>query len=130
MDDTVPAMAQWTPLMKYVDGYLIPVPVHHKAAYLEMAARAAAVLKELGATRVVEAWGDDLPKGKVTDFKKAVKARRDECVVFSWVEYPSKAVRDAALKRMRDDPRLLPDGPLPFDGQRMFWGGFAPLLDT
>ena len=114
----------------YADGYVVPVPSGNKKAYREMATKAAEVFKEYGATRVVEAWGDDVPDGKVTDFKRAVKARDDETVVFSFVEWPDKATRDAAWPRIMEDRRMQPDrDKMPFDGQRMFWGGFKPLLD-
>ena len=116
--------------MSYVDGFLIPVPASRKKDFVAQAARMAPILKEFGATRVVECWGDDVPDGKVTDFKGAVKAKDDETVVFSWVEYPSKEVRDAANKRMMEDSRMKEMGAdMPFDGKRMIFGGFAPVLD-
>ena len=107
-----------------------PVPAGGKEAYLKTAAMAAAIFREHGATRVVECWGDDLPDGKVTDFRKAVKAEAGETVVFSWIEWPSKAARDAGMKEFMADPRMTqnPD-PMPFDGQRMFFGGFETILD-
>jgi uncharacterized protein YbaA (DUF1428 family) len=114
----------------YADGYVVPVPGGNKKAYREMAARAAEVFKEYGATRVVEAWGDDVPAGEVTDFRRAVKAREGETVVFSFVEWPDKATRDAAWPKIMNDKRMQPDqDKMPFDGQRMFWGGFRPILD-
>jgi len=114
----------------YADGYVVPVPKDNKQAYREMAAKTADVFKEYGATRVVEAWGDDVPDGKVTDFKRAVKAKDGETVVFSFVEWPDKAARDAAWPKIMEDKRMQPDrGKMPFDGQRMFWGGFKPILD-
>jgi uncharacterized protein YbaA (DUF1428 family) len=114
----------------YADGYVVPVPRDKKQAYLQMAAKAADVFKEYGATRVVEAWGDDVPDGKVTDFKRAVKAKAGENVVFSYVEWPDKATRDAAWPKIMEDERMKPDrDQMPFDGQRMFWGGFQPILD-
>ena len=87
----------------YADGYVVPVPNGNKKAYREMAAKAADVFKEYGATRVVEAWGDDVPDGKVTDFKRAVKAKQGENVVFSFVEWPDKATRDAAWPKIMED---------------------------
>ncbi|TAJ35727.1 MAG: DUF1428 domain-containing protein [Reyranella sp.] len=113
----------------YVDGYLVPVPAGNKEAHREMAAKAAALFKEFGATRVVEAWGDDVPDGKVTDFKGAVKATPDEKIVYSWVEWPSKAVRDEGWKKMMADERMK-NHDMPFDGKRMIYGGFAPILDA
>jgi len=115
--------------MAYVQGFVVPVPAANKAAYAKMAADAVAMFKEFGATRHVEAWGDDVPDGKVTDFKGAVKAKPDEVVVFSWLEYPSKAVADAANEKMMSDPRMKDMGPMPFDGQRMIFGGFTPMID-
>jgi uncharacterized protein YbaA (DUF1428 family) len=116
--------------MGYTDGFILPVPEGKKEAYRAMAAKAAPIFQEYGATRVIEAWGDDVPDGKVTDYKKAVKAEDGEKVVFSWVEWPDKATRDAAWEKIMKDERMKPDGEMPFDGKRMFWGGFAPILDT
>lgn len=116
--------------MSYVDGFVIAVPAANRQAYREMATKAATVFKEYGARRVVEAWGEDVPDGKVTDFKGAVKAKEDEVVVFSWIEWPSKESRDEIWKKIMEDPRMQPDKDnMPFDGQRMIYGGFAPILD-
>jgi uncharacterized protein YbaA (DUF1428 family) len=116
--------------MGYADGFVLPVPAGNKEAYREMASKAAAVFKDYGATRIVEAWGDDVPDGKVTDFRRAVKATGEENVVYSWIEWPSKEVRDAAWPKLMEDERMKPDfANMPFDGQRMFWGGFAPIVD-
>jgi uncharacterized protein YbaA (DUF1428 family) len=117
--------------MSYVDGFVLAVPADKKEAFRKQAAKAAPMFKEFGATRIVECWGDDVPDGKVTDFKGAVKAKPDEVVCFSWIEYPSKQVRDAANKKMMEDPRMKAMGSeMPFDGQRMIFGGFAPIVDT
>lgn len=116
--------------MRYVDGFVAAVPAANKEIYVKHAAEAAAIFKEFGATRVVECWGDDVPAGEVTDFLGAVKAREDEVVVFSWVEYPSKETRDAVMKKMMADPRMQAMGSeMPFDGKRMIFGGFSPVLD-
>lgn len=114
----------------YADGYVVPVPNTKKQAYIKMAEKAAPVFREYGATRVVEAWGDDIRDGKVTDYKKAVKAEDGENVVFSYVEWPDKKTRDDAWEKIMKDERMQPDGDMPFDGQRMFWGGFETILDT
>jgi uncharacterized protein YbaA (DUF1428 family) len=115
--------------MSYIDGFVIPVPASKKQAYREMAEMAAAVFKEHGATRVVEAWGDDVPDGKLTDFKGAVKAEAGEVVVFSWIVWPSKQARDEGNKKVMADPRMkMPDDPV-FDGKRMIFGGFEVLVD-
>ncbi|MEI7871230.1 MAG: DUF1428 domain-containing protein [Alphaproteobacteria bacterium] len=116
--------------MAYVQGFVVPVPAANKAAYTKLAADLAPIFKEFGATRLVEAWADDVPDGKVTDFKGAVKAKPDEIVVFSWLEFPSKAVADTAHQKMMNDPRTKEMGAsMPFDGQRMIYGGFTPMID-
>ena len=117
--------------MKYVEGFVVAVPAHNKEAYRKHAAVAAPLFKEFGASRVVECWGDDVPEGKVTDFRGAVKAQDGEVVVFSWIEYPSKAIRDVAYEKMMTDPRMKDMGAnMPFDGKRMIFGGFEPILDA
>jgi uncharacterized protein YbaA (DUF1428 family) len=116
--------------MPYVEGFVVPVPADNKEIYRKHAADAVPLFKEFGVTRHVEAWGVDVPDGKVTDFKGAVKAEDGEAVVFSWFEYPSKEARDAANQKMMSDPRMEKMGEtMPFDGKRMIFGGFAPLLD-
>jgi uncharacterized protein YbaA (DUF1428 family) len=116
--------------MTYVDGFVLAVPAVNKEAYRQNAAKVLTLFKEFGVTRMVENWGDDVPDGKVTDFKRAVLAKPDEIVLFSWVEYPSRAVRDRANERMMNDPRMKEMGKdMPFDGQRMIFAGFDPLFD-
>lgn len=112
----------------YTDGFVCPVLPDNKDAYRAMAAKAAPIFREYGATRVVEGWGDDVPDGKVTDFKRSVKAEGGENVVFSFIEWPDKATRDAGWARIMEDERMKPDGDPPFDGKRMFWGGFSPVV--
>lgn len=116
--------------MSYVEGFVFAVSAAKKDAFRAGAAKFAALAKEFGATRVVDAWGDDVPDGKVTDFRRAVKAEEGEVVAFSWIEYPSRAVRDAVNQKMRDDPRMRAMGAeMPFDGKRMIFGGFDVVFD-
>lgn len=116
--------------MSYIDSYLIPVPAKNKQAYIDMAKKAHPLFLEHGAMRVVETWGDDLPKGKVNDFYTAVIAEEDEAVVYGWVEWPDKATRDAGNKKIMADPRMQMGNEMPFNGARMIYGGFTPLLDS
>ena len=116
--------------MSYVDGFVIPVPADKKEAYLALAAAAAPVFKEHGAIRVVECWQDDVPDGKITDFKRAVQAEPGESVVFSWIVWPSREVRDEGNRKVMADPRLQMQGDMPFDSKRMIYGGYTVLLDT
>lgn len=116
--------------MSYIDGFLIPVPRDKRDAYEKQARAAAPIFKDLGATRIVETWSEDIKHGKTTDFYRSVKAEENEDVVFSWIEYPDKATRDAANAKMMDDPRFKDLGDMPFDGKRMIFGGFAPIFDT
>jgi uncharacterized protein YbaA (DUF1428 family) len=120
-------------VMAYVDGYVIAVPKANKQKFIEHAQKGDSVFAELGATRILECWGDDVPDGKVTDFRRAVQAKEDEAVVFSWIEWPDKATRDAAMAKMGDlmktDPRMKSESnPMPFDGKRLIFGGFAPVV--
>jgi uncharacterized protein YbaA (DUF1428 family) len=115
--------------MAYIDGFVIAVPTANKQKFIEHAKTSDAVFLENGAIRVHECWGDDVPEGKVTDFRRAVQAKGDETVVFSWIEWPDKATRDAAMKKVMDDPRMKPDkNPMPFDGKRLIFGGFSPVV--
>jgi uncharacterized protein YbaA (DUF1428 family) len=118
--------------MMYVDGYLVPVPEANRQAYIEMAQTAAKVFKECGALNVVECWGDDVPDGKVTSFPMAVKREEGEAVVFSWVAWPSRSVRDEGMKKFMAHPSMQPGNmkSMPFDGQRMIFGGFQAVLDV
>ncbi len=113
----------------YIDGYLLPVPAANKEAYRAKAEKMAPIFQEFGALRVVENWGDDIQDGKVTDFHRATLKAPDEKVVYSWIEWPDKATRDAGWAKVMQDERMQPDGDVPFDGKRMMWGGFMPLVD-
>jgi uncharacterized protein YbaA (DUF1428 family) len=124
--------------MAYIDGFVIAVPTANKEKFIEHAKLGDSVFIDMGAVRVVECWGDDVPDGKLTDFRKAVQAGEDETVVFSWVEWPDKGTRDAAYAKMNRwmehpeeaDPRMNPEkNPMPFDGKRLIYGGFAPLVE-
>lgn len=116
--------------MSYIDGFVIPVPHAKKEAYREMAAKAAPFFMKYGALRIVECWGDNIPDGKVTDMKGAVKAEPGENIVFSWIVWPSKEVRDAAEEKMKEDPEMKAPDDMPFDGKRLIMGGFTILFDT
>ena len=117
--------------MPYVDGFVIPVPTAKREAYFKLAEQAAAVFKEYGALKVVECWGDDVPEGKITSFPMAVKRQEDETVVFSWVIWPSRAVRDEGSKKVMADPRMQPgETTMPFDGKRLIYGGFEMMLES
>ena len=95
--------------------------------FIEHARHFDAMFIKLGAIRVVESWGTDVPDGKVTDFRRAVQATAEETVAFSWVEWPDKATRDAGNEKARNDPRMaMPQDP-PYSGKRMIYGGFTPL---
>lgn len=116
--------------MSYVDGFVAAVPTANKEAFIRHASDAAVVFREYGVLQVVECWGDDVPQGKQTSFPMAVKCREDETVVFSWLVWPSREVRDEAMPRIMEDPRLQPDvNPMPFDGQRLIYGGFDVVVD-
>lgn len=117
--------------MNYVDGFVLAVPTANRDTYRRVAQTAAGVFKENGALSVVECWGDDVPEGKVTSFPMAVKRKDDETVVFSWITWPSKDVRDAGMKKAMEDPRLKEGmNPMPFDGQRMIYGGFQMIVSA
>jgi uncharacterized protein YbaA (DUF1428 family) len=124
--------------MTYIDGFVIACPEANKEKFIAHANLGDSVFMELGATRILECWGDDVPEGKTTDFRMAVKAEPGEAVLFSWIEWPDKATRDAAMATMMEwmndpskaDPRMDPaKNPMPFDGKRMIFGGFSPVVE-
>lgn len=115
--------------MTYVDGFVLAVPKANIEAYKKMAEVAGGVWKEHGALAYVECIGDDVPYGELTSFPRAVQAKDDEVVVFSWIVYASRADRDAILAKAMADPRLGPEKwEMPFDGKRMIYGGFETFL--
>ena len=116
--------------MSYIDGFVIAVPTANKQKFIQHANDGDSVFVEHGATRILECWGDDVQDGKQTDFRRAVNAKEDETVVFSWIEWPDKETRDAGMEKAMKDPRLSPQSnPMPFDGMRMIFGGFAPVVE-
>jgi uncharacterized protein YbaA (DUF1428 family) len=117
--------------MAYIDGFVVAVPTANKQQYRKQAKKMSALFKEYGARQQVECWGDDIPPGKLTSFPMAVKCKKDETVVFSWILWPSRAARNRAWKKLMTDPRMRPgNNPMPFDGKRMIFGGFDVMLDV
>jgi uncharacterized protein YbaA (DUF1428 family) len=117
--------------MAYIDGFVLAVPTANRERYTKFAEDAAAIFKEHGALTVVECWGDDVPQGKITSFPMAVQCKDDETVVFSWITWPSRRVRDEGMKKVMADPRMQPDrNPMPFDGKRLIYGGFEVIVDA
>jgi uncharacterized protein YbaA (DUF1428 family) len=120
------------PMARYVDGFVVPVPRSRLDEYRRIARKAGKVWREHGALEYVECVADDVDAGKVTSFPRSVKLKPDEVVVFSWITYKTRAQRDRILKKVMADPRLAdmmdPKG-MPFDGKRMFWGGFKTLVE-
>jgi uncharacterized protein YbaA (DUF1428 family) len=120
-----------TSTLTYIDGFVASVPDSAKEAYFAHCRTCAPIFIEHGALRIVDGWGDDVPHGKLTDFHMAVKSESGETVVLGWIEWPSKAARDAGMAKVMADPRMAPDvNPMPFDGKRMIYGGFAMLHDA
>ena len=120
--------------MSYIDGFVLAVPTANKQKFVEHAERIDTIFTDLGATRVVECWADDVPEGEITDFGKDVQATADESVVFSWIEWPNRETRDAAMKTMmsddfKDERMDMEKNPMPFDGTRLIFGGFKPVVE-
>ena len=117
--------------MNYIDGYVLAVPTANREAYRVMAEQMAVVFKKHGALNVVENWGNDVPEGKVTSFTMAVKREENESIVFSWITWPSKTVRDEAWKLCMEEP-IMKDNPTAklFDGKRMIFGGFDTIVQA
>ncbi|MGB8699579.1 MAG: DUF1428 domain-containing protein [Thermosynechococcaceae cyanobacterium] len=116
--------------MTYVDGYVVAVPTANRAAYQKVAEEAAILFKEYGALKVVECWGDDVPDGKLTSFPMAVKCEENETVVFSWIVWPSREVRDEGNQKVMADPRMQQPEEMPFDGKRLIYGGFEMMVES
>ncbi|WP_159978068.1 MULTISPECIES: DUF1428 domain-containing protein [unclassified Novosphingobium] len=119
--------------MTYVDGFVIAVPKANKDRFIAHARLNDEIFMEHGATRVVECWQDDVPAGKQTDFFRAVACKEDEAVAFAWIEWPDKETREKGMatvtQLMQTDPRLTSeDNAMPFDGMRMIYGGFTPVV--
>jgi uncharacterized protein YbaA (DUF1428 family) len=119
--------------MSYVDGFVLPVKLAKLAAYRSLVRKAAKVWKEHGALEYVECVADDVKPGKWTSFPQAVKLKKGEVVVFSWITYKSRKSRDSIMKKVMKDKRLaeMMNDPkkMPFDGKRMIWGGFKSFVD-
>ena len=118
-------------MARYVDGFVLPLPVKNRAAYLRMARRAGKVWREHGALEYVEAIADDVKPGKWTSFPRSVKLKKNETVVFSYILYKSRAHRDRVLKKVMSDARLdkmMDPKAMPFDAKRMIWGGFKTAV--
>ncbi|EJL35274.1 DUF1428 domain-containing protein [Novosphingobium sp. AP12] len=119
--------------MAYIDGFVIAVPKANKDKFIEHAKMGDQVFMDHGATRILECWQDDVSKGKQTDFFRAVECKEDEAVVLSWIEWPDKETREKGMAEVMDvmktDPRMAPEtNPMPFDGMRMIYGGFTPIV--
>lgn len=115
--------------MSYVDGMVCAVPTENKQAYVEHARKFSALLKEYGAANWLEAWGDDVPTGKVTDFHRAVEAKDGETIVFSWITWPDKETHATGWAKIMEDPRMA-EMKMPFDGQRLIYGRFDAILEA
>jgi uncharacterized protein YbaA (DUF1428 family) len=117
--------------MTYIDGFVAAVPTANRESFKRHAEAAAPIFKEYGALKVVECWGDDVPEGKLTSFPMAVQKKEDETVVFSWIVWPSKQIRNEGMSKVMADPRLKPDvNPMPFDAKRLIFGGFDVLVEA
>ncbi|TKW66400.1 MAG: DUF1428 domain-containing protein [Paracoccus denitrificans] len=116
--------------MTYYTGMVAAVPTANKQAYIDHAKAAWPLFQKHGAVRTVETWGVDTPKGKVTDFQGAVQAKDDETIVFTWIEWPDRAAADKAWQAMESDPDMAAMGEMPFDGSRMIYGGFEPVMSA
>ena len=118
--------------MAYVDGFVVPVPKKKLKAYQAMARKAAKVWRDHGAIEYKECIADDVKPGKVTSFPQSVQLKDDEVVAFSWIIYKSREHRDSVNAKVMEDPRMkdmMDPKTMPFDGKRMFWGGFKSVVE-
>jgi uncharacterized protein YbaA (DUF1428 family) len=116
----------------YVDGFVLPVPKRNVEAYRRMAQKAGKIWREHGALEYIECAGDDVKPGKLTSFPQSVKLKAGETVFFSWIVYKSRAHRDRVNAKVMKDPRvanMMDAKKMPFDGKRMFWGGFKTMVE-
>lgn len=119
-------------MARYVDGFVVPVPKKKVDAYRKLARKAGKIWMEYGALDYTECIADDVKPGKVTSFPQSVKLKKDEVVVFSWISFKSRKQRDSINKKVMSDPRLadmMDPKTHPFDGKRMFWGGFKTIVE-
>ncbi len=116
--------------MVYVDGFVAAVPTANREAFRKHAEEAAVLFKKHGALRVIESWADDVPRGEVTDFYRAVQCKDDETVLFSWVMWPDKTAREEGNKKVFEDMQTSGMTEMPFDGKRMIYGGFEAIVDV
>ncbi|SEN79750.1 Uncharacterized conserved protein YbaA, DUF1428 family [Paracoccus alcaliphilus] len=114
--------------MTYYSGFVAAVPTANRQAYIDHATQSWPIFQKRGATRMVECWGEDVTRGKQTDFYRATGASDDETPVFSWIEWPDRETCDKAWADMMADPDMQQMPDMPFDGMRMFWGGFSPIV--
>jgi uncharacterized protein YbaA (DUF1428 family) len=114
--------------MSYIDGFVVAVPQANKDVYRSHSRRAWELFRRHGALAHWECWEDDVPEGKVTSFPMAVQRQPGEAVVFSWIEWPDRATRDRGYQAMQADPEMADMAEMPFDGKRMIYGGFVPLM--
>ena len=115
--------------MNYVSGFLAAVKIENKQAYTDFASEMAGYFTDRGALRVVECWGDNVPDGKVTSFPMAVKKEEDEAVIFSWIEWPDRVTADKCMEEMMSGPPEGTPTDMPFDGQRIVFGGFEMIVE-
>lgn len=112
----------------YINSYILAVPAAKKKQYMKIAEQYAGIASEYGAIEIFENWERDVPDGKLTDYRKAVKAKPGEKIVVSWVIWPDRRTAELAHKKLYEDPRLAQMGPMPFDGKRMVMGNFEPIV--